>query len=340
MLLSRHHSLGTSEFGPRMKALGRCSAAWGGMARRGVVLVPLFWALASTSAFGAAVSPSTPPVSSGPAPVPHRPSGVRGRIVALAASQLGYRDHGSYCTKYGPCEEWCSLFSTWAWRGAGIPIGSFPFTGSVYYWAAANTYVLRPSARPRPGDSVLFGTGPGSVGTSLHIGIVEGVYPGYLVTIEGDSRHGVRRFVVPIHHPQAVGEPGGIYAYASPVPRVRASSAGAGAARARTSSPGERTLGPAQLRRALAYQARARRLSPGDRRLNHTIALLRAFQHMPYRDGSVRIEWTGVNPSGRILVAVVSRHSPAFAQGVWQRFLARYHDSGRAYAVGYYTPPS
>jgi len=303
------------------------------------VLALLLWAFSSTSAFGASARPSSSPpanplpVTSGPAPALRSPAGVRGRIVARAASQLGYRDHGSYCSKYGPCEEWCSLFTTWVWRGAGIPIGSFAFTGSVYYWATANTYVLRPGAAPRPGDTVLFGTGPGSVGTSLHIGIVESVYPGYLVTIEGDSRHGVRRFVVPIRHPQAVGEPGGIYAYASPVSRARAASA-----RARAASPGGPRLSAAKLRLALARQAEASRLSLGDRRLNRTIASLRAFQHMPQRVGGVTIEWVSVNRAGRILVAVVSRHSPAFAQGVWRRFLARYHDSGRAYAVGYYSP--
>ena len=50
---------------------------------------------------------------------------------------------------------------------------------------------------PQPGDAVLFGTGPWTVDTSLHTGIVEAVYPGFLVTIEGDSLHGVRRYVVP-----------------------------------------------------------------------------------------------------------------------------------------------
>ncbi len=324
------------------------SAPCAGLSASGSVLVlALLLSLTASPAFGASPIPpssspvSPPPVSSGPAPVLHKPSGVRGRIVALAASQLGYRDHGSYCTKYGPCEEWCSLFSTWAWRGAGIPIGSFAFTGSVFYWAGANTYVLGRSAQPRPGDTVLFGTGPASVGTSLHIGIVEAAYPGYLVTIEGDSRHGVRRYVVPIRHPQAVGEPGGIYAYASPVPRARAASAGASAARgkpARSASAGGPTWSRTQLRRAVARQAAASEPTPGDRRLDRAIASLRAFQHMPYRDGGVRIEWTGVGSTGHVLVAVVSGHSPGFAQGVWQRFLARYHDAGSAYEVGYYTP--
>ena len=35
-------------------------------------------------------------------------------------------------------------------------------------------------------------------------------YPGYLVTIEGDTQHRVERFVVPIRHPRRIGELGPI----------------------------------------------------------------------------------------------------------------------------------
>jgi hypothetical protein len=37
------------------------------------------------------------------------------KVVKLARSQLGYHEHGANCQKYGPCEEWCSLFATWVW---------------------------------------------------------------------------------------------------------------------------------------------------------------------------------------------------------------------------------
>ena len=52
---------------------------------------------------------------------------------------------------YGPCEEWCALFATWVWEQAGVPIPSYPFTGSIYDWAAANTAVLPPDGRPAAG---------------------------------------------------------------------------------------------------------------------------------------------------------------------------------------------
>ena len=42
---------------------------------------------------------------------------------------------------------------------AGVPIPSYPFTGSIFDWAAANTGVLPSTGRPVPGDAVLYGTG-------------------------------------------------------------------------------------------------------------------------------------------------------------------------------------
>jgi hypothetical protein len=54
---------------------------------------------------------------------------IRQRIVSLAEQQIGYHDHGYYCTKFGPCETWCSLFVTWVWRNAGVPVPSLAFTG-------------------------------------------------------------------------------------------------------------------------------------------------------------------------------------------------------------------
>ena len=82
-------------------------------------------------------------------------------IVAAAASQIEPDpDTGYFCNPYGPCEEWCALFATWAWRQAGIPIPSYAFTGDIYHWAAAHGALLPPTATPEPGDAVLYGTGP------------------------------------------------------------------------------------------------------------------------------------------------------------------------------------
>jgi hypothetical protein len=110
-------------------------------------------------------------------------------IVAASESQVQPDpDTGYFCNPYGPCEEWCALFATWAWEQGGWPIPSYPFTGSIYDWAAQNGLLLPPGALPVPGDAVLFGTGPWSIATSVHVGIVAQVWPdGALVTIEGDA---------------------------------------------------------------------------------------------------------------------------------------------------------
>ena len=110
-------------------------------------------------------------------------------IVNLATSQVREDPNtGSFCNPYGPCEAWCALFVTWVWGHSGVPIPSFPFVGSIYNWAVAHTRVLPPSARPSPGDAVLYGTGPQNVGTAVHTGIVAQVWPdGAIDTVEGDA---------------------------------------------------------------------------------------------------------------------------------------------------------
>ena len=197
-----------------------------------------------------------------------------------------------------------------------------------YFRMRRDLSVLLERFRNTP-DAVLFGTGPGNVGTSRHVGIVEDVYPGYIVTIEGDSAHQVRRYVVPIRHPRSVGEPGRIYAYASPKRRPYVPGVGI----ARPIAPP--ALSKARLRAAIAKQDPGSRRSRGGR-LGAAIASLRAFQYMPYRAPGIRIGWTGVNSLGQVEVAVVAHGAPGTAALVWQGFLARYADSGAAYVVSYY----
>ena len=118
--------------------------------------------------------------------------GVGAAVVNAAAGQVGGNPVGGYyCNPYGPCEEWCSLFATWAWEQAGVPISRDAFTGDLYTWAAQHTAVLPPWARPSPGDAVLYGTGPQNADTSLHVGIVVRVWPdGAIVTVDGDAGPG------------------------------------------------------------------------------------------------------------------------------------------------------
>jgi hypothetical protein len=119
-------------------------------------------------------------------------SGAGEKIVSVAASQLGpSRDGGNYCNPYGPCEEWCSLFATWVWERAGVPIPRYAFAGDVYHWAVDHTRVVSVRDQPRAGDLVLYGTGPENVGTAPHIGVVAQVWPdGEIDTVEGDAGPG------------------------------------------------------------------------------------------------------------------------------------------------------
>jgi hypothetical protein len=112
-------------------------------------------------------------------------------ITAIAAGQVrGDPDigAGAFCNPYGPCEAWCALFATWVWRSAGVAVPSYPFVGSIYDWAVAHTRLLPPSALAAPGDAVLYGTGPQTVASAVHTGIVAQVWPdGAIVTVEGDA---------------------------------------------------------------------------------------------------------------------------------------------------------
>jgi hypothetical protein len=98
---------------------------------------------------------------------------------------------GLFCNPYGPCEQWCALFATWAWEQAGIPIPRYAFTGDIWGWSAAHGRDLPPTAMPAVGDAVLYGTGPQSTATSVHVGIVTEVWPDdAIMTVGGDSGPG------------------------------------------------------------------------------------------------------------------------------------------------------
>jgi hypothetical protein len=145
-------------------------------------------------------------------------------IVAAVASQIEPDpDTGSFCNPYGPCEEWCALFATWAWRQAGIPIPSYAFVGYISSWAAGHGALLPPTATPDPGDAVLYGTGPQNVYTAVHVGIVTQVWPdGAIDTVDGDSGPGRDGWLsVTINGPYLPSDSleyngVGIYAFAQP----------------------------------------------------------------------------------------------------------------------------
>jgi hypothetical protein len=140
-------------------------------------------------------------------------------IVKIAESQVGHGEHppGTNCTIYGPCEEWCSLFASWVWQHAGIPLPGttsiYGYSGSLYDWAAEHAHVLPATATPAPGDAVFYGNSPDE---SVHVGIVVAVLPnGRIVTVEGNYDGQVSR-VGPFPPAHPVGERGPVYGYAQP----------------------------------------------------------------------------------------------------------------------------
>ncbi len=126
---------------------------------------------------------------------PKTKSGTANKVKKIARSQLGYHEGPGNSNKYGPAAAWCSSFATWVWRKAGVNIPILPFTGAVYTWGqqhglAYNSHHLN---QARPGDVLLFGSGPQSTGTSTHIGIVESRHGNTVTLIEGNSSDRVQR---------------------------------------------------------------------------------------------------------------------------------------------------
>ncbi len=154
------------------------------------------------------------------------------QIVRVAESQLGQGEQppGSNCTIYGPCEEWCSLFASWVWQHAGVPLpgstATYGYSGSLYTWAKeSGGRILPATATPAPGDAAFYGSGPSE---SAHVGIVQRVYPdGRITTIEGNYANHVA-LVGPFlpAHATSEGETAPIYGYAQPpAPRVKGKGA-------------------------------------------------------------------------------------------------------------------
>ncbi|KOV85550.1 hypothetical protein ADL03_13755 [Nocardia sp. NRRL S-836] len=120
------------------------------------------------------------------------------KIVSAARGEIGTRESppGSNRNPYGPTTYWCSSFATAMWRKAGVDIPILPFTGDVYRWGQRHGKAYGNGdlkGNVRPGDVLLFGTGPQSPATSKHIGIVEKVDGGTVTLIEGNSGDQVRR---------------------------------------------------------------------------------------------------------------------------------------------------
>lgn len=134
-----------------------------------------------------------------------KPSGKGGKggkkvrtILGAARRNLGYQESGNNINKFGPPgQPWCSYFATDMWRKAGVNIPNYGFTGDVYRWGQEHgkSYGANNLGQARPGDVLLFGTGPENTSTSTHIGIVERVEGNTVWTIEGNAGPGTNQVV-------------------------------------------------------------------------------------------------------------------------------------------------
>lgn len=68
------------------------------------------------------------------------------------------------------------------------------------------------------------------------------------------------------------------------------------------------------------------------KRAAQALASHRALQHVPYRRGQVTIRLTGALKDGKAVLTITAP-TVAEAKAGYRRFLARYHDRGRAYRL-------
>ena len=123
-------------------------------------------------------------------------SPLRGRIVAVAESQVGYRTDPAetYCNKYSAywnagshdCgndnldEEWCADFAAWVWEQAGAQVDYRLAPGylnadsaSFYVWGVnhGTWHPVGSNYLPQPGDVAVYGLDTASF-TAVHVAVV------------------------------------------------------------------------------------------------------------------------------------------------------------------------
>jgi hypothetical protein len=123
-------------------------------------------------------------------------SPLRGRIVEIAESQVGYTTDPSntYCNKYsaywasGPAncgnsnrnEEWCADFAAWVWQSAGAEVVYQYINGdlnsssaSFYEWGVAHGtwHPVGSGYVPEPGDVAVYGLNAPNL-VAQHVAIV------------------------------------------------------------------------------------------------------------------------------------------------------------------------
>ncbi|SFE41494.1 CHAP domain-containing protein [Actinopolyspora alba] len=168
--------------------------------RRSVAVLGVVTSLSAAAAITAAVlmpstpeGPPEPPSGDTAAPVVTADPGTeREEIVTAAQAELGTEETGKNCHEYSEqCVPWCALFAMSTWERAGVDVENeeFAFTGDVYTagQTEGTAYGSAQLERARPGDVLLFGTGPATPDSSHHIGVVEKLQGEQVTLIEGNT---------------------------------------------------------------------------------------------------------------------------------------------------------
>ncbi|WP_245779926.1 CHAP domain-containing protein [Actinopolyspora lacussalsi] len=160
------------------------------------IVTSLSAAAAITAAVLVPSAPDGPPEApSGETAAPvitAEPGTVREEIVTAARAELGTEETGKNCHVYSEqCVPWCALFAMSAWERAGVDVEpeEFSFTGDVYTTGQTEgtAYGSAQLEQARPGDVLLFGTGPATPDSSHHIGVVEKIQGEQVTLIEGNT---------------------------------------------------------------------------------------------------------------------------------------------------------
>lgn len=178
----------------------------------GEVHPPGVWLLetASTPGFSDASTFESAPTSPAAPPADAAPTDRGAKVVALAAGEVGYAEHGVNENKFsahfgrGP-EAWCADFVSWAYSQAGTPLNvAYVPTLEQTLRDQGRWTVDKQRQFPKAGDIITFtwngesGANPhdGRTGAD-HVGLVERVFMKqgelWVSTIEGNSADQVRR---------------------------------------------------------------------------------------------------------------------------------------------------
>lgn len=119
--------------------------------------------------------------------------GTLARTLEIARAEIGYTESpaNSNRTKYGVWfglngQPWCAIFICWVMSQAGVPYSKQAYTPTLAQWYKNQG---RWSKTPQPGDVVFFDF-PGGHNRIEHVGLVESVGKGHIITIEGNTSLG------------------------------------------------------------------------------------------------------------------------------------------------------